>query len=94
MPVSDDLVNARPADVRKLAKSLEQFGQKMAQASKEANRAIGAAYWHDSQKDRFEARYRDLQKRVNGFVSSEVRDMVTSLNRLAADLERVRGHRF
>ena len=92
--MADDLVNVKPDDVRKLARSLERFGQQMNQASKEASNAIRAAHWHDNQKAKFEARYSEFQKRMNGFVSGEIKEMINSLNRLATDLDRVRSHRF
>ena len=92
--MADDLINVKPDDVRKLARSLERFGQQITQANKEAMNAINAAHWHDSQKDKFESRYRDFQKRMNGFVSGEINEMTKSLNRLASELDRIRSHRF
>jgi len=92
--MSGDLINVKPDDVRKLARALERFGQQMTQANKEAMSAISAAYWHDSQKEKFEARYRDFHKRINGFVSGEISEMTGSLNRLASELDRVRSHNF
>lgn len=92
--MSSDLVNVKPEDVRKLAHALDQFAQQMRDANKQARRAVDAAQWNDRRKDQFLARYSDFGKRLDGFVSGEIRDMVKSLNALAVDLERVRSHRF
>lgn len=89
-----DLVNADPNDVRKLARALQQFEQKVNDANKQAQRAIDQANWHDGQKDRFASQYKDFQRQTNSFVSGKVRDFVKSLNSLAADLERAKSRRF
>jgi uncharacterized protein YukE len=89
-----DLVNADPNDVRKLARALQQFEQKVNDANKQAQRAIDQANWHDSQKDRFASRYKEFHKQTNNFVAGQVRDFVKSLNSLAADLERAKSRRF
>ena len=89
-----DLVNADPNDVRKLAKALQQFEQRVNDANKQAQRAIDQANWHDGQKDRFAARYREFHRQTNNFVAGQVRDFVKSLNSLAADLERAKSRRF
>lgn len=89
-----DLVNASPADVRKLAKALELYEQKLTEVTKQAERAINSANWRDGQKDKFEAKFKDFSKQSNRFISGEVKQMVKSLNGLASDLERARDHRF
>lgn len=92
--MSSDQVNADPADVRKLAKALQQYETKIMDLNKQTLRAIDQARWNDRQKDQFASRYKDFNKRTNSFVSGEVRDMVRSLNALAHDLDRAKSHRF
>ena len=92
--MSGDLVNASPADVRKLAKSLENYERKLIEITKEAEKAINAARWGDKQKDKFEARFKDFSKQSRNFVGGEVKQMVQSLNGLASHLERARDQRF
>jgi ABC-type transporter Mla subunit MlaD len=92
--VSSDLVNADPNDVRKLARALQQYEEKVTELTKQTQRAIDQANWNDGQKERFAARYKDFNNQTNRFVSGQVRDFVKSLNALAADLERAKGHRF
>lgn len=92
--MSGDLVHANPGDVRKLAKSLQQYEQKVVDASKQAQKAIDRANWNDRQKSQFEERYRNFHKQTNSFVATQVRDFVKSLNALASDLERARSRRF
>ena len=94
MTVSGDLVNASPGDVRKLAKALEHYEQKLIEITKEAEKAISAARWGDKQKEKFEARFKDFSKQSRNFVGGEVKQMVQSLNGLASHLERARDHRF
>lgn len=90
----DDLINVKPDDVRKLARSLERYGEQMIQANKDAARAISRAYWHDPQKEKFESRYKEFQKRLNSFVGGEIKEMTSSLSRLASELDRIRSHRL
>jgi hypothetical protein len=92
--MSSDHVHANPDDVRKLARALQQFEQKVTEVSKQAQRAIDQANWHDGQKDRFAARYKDFNNQTNRFVGGQVKAFVKSLNALAADLERAKSHRF
>lgn len=92
--MSSDLVHADPNDVRKLARALQDFEQRVTEISKQAQRAIDQANWRDAQKDKFAARYNDFHNQTNRFVGSHVRDFVRSLNALAADLDRAKSHRF
>jgi chemotaxis regulatin CheY-phosphate phosphatase CheZ len=92
--MASDLVNVRPEDVKKLAKALERFEQRIKQATKEARHAIDSANWNDPQKAKFEGRYKDFQKRTNSYVEGEVHQMVKSLNQLAAKVEQIQRHRF
>lgn len=92
--MSTDHVNASPSDIRKLARSLQDFENKITEVTKQGRRAIDGAYWHDKQKDRFVMLYKDFQNRNDRFVATEVRQMVKSLNALATELERARDHRF
>lgn len=92
--MSSDLVHADPNDVRKLARELQQFERKVTEVSRQAQRAIDRANWHDSQKDRFAARYKDFHRQTNSFVAGQVRGFVKSLNALASDLDRAKRHRF
>jgi glycyl-tRNA synthetase beta subunit len=92
--MSSDLVNVRPEDVKKLAKSLERYEQVIKQANKDAAKAISDARWDDGQKHKFDARFRDFQRRTNGYVEGEVRQMVKSLHQLASRLEQIQQQRF
>jgi hypothetical protein len=92
--MSSDLVHADPNDVKKLAKALQQWEQRITDASKQAESAINSANWHDRQKDQFTAHFKDFQKRTRGFVGGEVKQMVGSLNKLASDLERAKNNRM
>ncbi|MGY1802957.1 hypothetical protein ACI78T_06725 [Blastococcus sp. SYSU D00922] len=89
-----DLVNASPQDVRKLAAALAAYQQDVAAAGKKVRGALNAANWHDPQKDKFEARYRDLQKGLDRFMSGEVTAMVKGLKDLARKLEDIRSTRM
>lgn len=90
----DEAVHASPTDVRRLAKALEAYKTDVKSASKKVNSALGAARWHDSRKAQFESRYKDLQKRIDGFMSGEVDQMVKQLNELARRLEEIRSIRM
>jgi len=92
--MSRDIVHADPKDVRKLADALQQFEQKVTEASRHAQKAIEQANWHDSQKDRFAERYKGFHRQTNNFVGGQVKEFVKSLNALAADLERAKSHRL
>lgn len=92
--MSGDLVHADPNDVRKLAKSLEQFEQRVLDVAKQTQKAIDQANWKDGQKDRFESRYRDFHRQTQHFVGGQVKDFVKQLNALAYDLERAKSRRF
>jgi Skp family chaperone for outer membrane proteins len=92
--VADDLINVKLDDVKALARALQHYGEKMKQANKEASNAIARAHWHDKQKDQFETRYRDFQRRINSFVDGEIKEMSKSLNRLASDLDHIRSRRM
>lgn len=88
------MVNASPADVRKLATALTAYRQDVLSASKKVRGALGSANWHDSRKSQFESRYQDLQKRIDGFMSGEVDQMVKQLNDLARRLDEIRNVRM
>lgn len=92
--MSNDVVNASPADVRRLAAALNVYKQEVAAASKKVRGALGSADWNDSRKAQFEARYKDLQHRIDGFMSGEVDQMVKTLNELARRLDEIRGIRM
>jgi hypothetical protein len=89
-----DAVNADPADVKKLARALEQYQARVNDASKQAQQAINHANWNDRQKQQFEDKFRDFQRQTDRFVGAQVKDFVKQLNALAGDLERARSHRF
>lgn len=92
--MANDGVNASPVDVRKLATALGHYKQEVAAASKKVRGALGSANWHDSRKAQFEARYQDLQKRIDGFMSGEVDQMIKQLNDLARRLDEIRNIRM
>jgi hypothetical protein len=92
--VSDGRVIASAKDVRKLATALELYKKDVSDASKKVRGALNAAYFHDARKTQFDARYRDHEKRINGFLSAEVDDMVRSLRNLAAKLDELNNIRM
>jgi hypothetical protein len=92
--VSGDHVHADPADLRKLAKALEQFDQRVLEIAKQTQKAIDGTNWKDAQKDRFEARFRDFHRQTQRFVGGQVKDFVKQLNAHASDLERAKSRRF
>ena len=92
--MADDQVHASAEDIRKLAAALKAYRQEVTSASKKVQGALGSANWHDSRKDQFESRYRDLQKRVDGFMSGEVDSMVKALNELAHRLDDIKNVRM
>jgi hypothetical protein len=89
-----DAVHADPADVKRLAKELQHFQQRVNEASKQAEKAINRANWKDRQKQQFENRFHEFQHQTDRFVGTQVKVFVKQLNALAADLERARSHRF
>lgn len=92
--MATDGVHASPADVRKLAAELGKYQKAVNAAGKQVQSALGAANWHDKQKDGFEARYRDLQKSIDRFMTGEVQAMIKGLNELARRLEEIRSMRM
>lgn len=92
--MANDAVNASPTDVRKLASALGAYKNDVAAASKRVRGALGAAHWNDSRKTQFESRYKDLQKRIDGFMSAEVDQMIKQLNDLARRLDEIRNIRM
>ena len=79
-------VKASSKDVRRLATSLKRYQDEIKQASKAVEKAIGAANWHDKQKDH--------NKQVNRFVTDQVNEMIKSLNALASKLEEIERMRM
>lgn len=89
-----DRVNANPNDIRKLATALAAYKKQVETASKQVQGALNAAHWHDPQKDKFEAHYKDLQRSINGFLNGEVEQMVKSLNQLAQKIAEIQAIRL
>jgi uncharacterized protein YukE len=89
-----DRVNANPADIKKLAAALGAYKGEVSAAGKKVQGALAAANWHDPQKDKFEARYRNLQSSMNRFLDGEVDVMIKNLNTLAAKLAEIQSVRF
>jgi F0F1-type ATP synthase membrane subunit b/b' len=89
-----DLVHADPADVKKLTRALQQYQQRINEASKQARQAINRANWKDKRKQQFEDKFRNFQKQTDNFVGAQTKDFIKQLNALAADLERARSHKF
>jgi uncharacterized protein YukE len=87
-------VDASSVEVRKLAAALKQYRDDTKQISRRVDGAINAANWRDSRKDQFEARYRQVAKQIDGFMSSQVEDMIRSLNDLARKLEEIERMRM
>jgi len=81
-----EFVHASPADVKKLAAALAEYKKEVEQAGRRVQGALGGANWHDPQKDRFEARYKNFSKSINSFLNGEVDAMIKALNDLAAKL--------
>ena len=81
-----------PAEFRVPAEAARQ--RREAFLSRRTQAALGAANWHDAQKDKFEARYRDLQRSIDRFMSGEVTGMITGLNELARRLAEIRSMRL
>lgn len=92
--MSTDGVHASPEDVKKLAAALKKYQTEVSAAGKRVQGALSSANWHDRQKDQFEARYRDLQKTLDRFMSSEVQAMVKGLTELARRLDEIRSMRM
>jgi len=89
--MSNDMVSASPADIRKLAAALNAYKLEVAAASKKVRGALGSANWNDTRKAQFESRYLDLQKRIDSFLSGEVNQMVKALNEMARRLDEIRS---
>ncbi|HSL73888.1 MAG TPA: hypothetical protein VK853_05460 [Ilumatobacteraceae bacterium] len=87
-------VNASSADVRKLAAALKQYKEETKQVGRRVDGAIRSANWHDKNKDQFETRYRDFTRQIDRFMSTQVEDMVRSLNDLARKLEDIERMRM
>jgi len=87
-------VHASPEDVKKLAGALTRYQKEVNDAGKKVQSALGAANWHDGQKDTFEERYKDLQKSIDRFMSGEVSTMIRGLNELARRLTDIRSMRM
>jgi sugar diacid utilization regulator len=92
--MSSDGVIADPNDVRRLAKELQRFETEMLQLIKSAHKAIDRANWHDRQKEKFVAQFRDFERQNQRFVNERTKQFVASLNGLASDLERAQSRRF
>jgi hypothetical protein len=92
--MSSDGVHADPKDVRKLARALQDFELKITEISRQGQRAIDSANWHDRQKEQFAARYRDFNRQTSRFIGNEVKQMVKQLDQLARDLEQAQSRRF
>jgi hypothetical protein len=89
-----DIVNASPADVKKLADALHAYKKEVEAASKRVQGALNSANWHDPQKQRFEARYRDFQRGINSFMNGEVDAMAKALHDLAGKLAEIKSVRL
>ncbi|RLV47709.1 hypothetical protein D9V37_16300 [Nocardioides mangrovicus] len=89
-----DMVNASPQDIRKLAGALAAYRDEVTKASKKVQGALAQANWHDSRKQQFEGKYRDLQKKIDSFMSSDVDQMAKGLKQLASKLEDIRNVRM
>lgn len=87
-------VKASSQDVRRLAGSLRRYQDDMKAASQSAQKAIGAAHWHDRQKDQFAARFQEHNRQVNRFVNEQVDEMIKSLHVLASKLEDIERMRM
>lgn len=92
--MSNDGVVASPQDIRRLATSLTRYKQEVSVASKQVQGALNQADWHDRRKDQFETTYRDLQKKIESFMSGEVDQMIKGLNQLASKLEDIQNVRM
>jgi uncharacterized protein YukE len=89
-----DQIHASPQDIRKLATSLNAYKQDVSAASNRVQGALSHANWHDSRKEQFEGKYRDLRKKIDSFMSGEVDQMIKDLNRLASQLDEIRNVRM
>jgi|SoimicmetaTmtHAB_FD_contig_31_23750719_length_2225_multi_3_in_0_out_0_2 hypothetical protein len=89
-----DIVNASPEDVKKLAAALVAYKQAVETAGKRVQGALSSANWHDPQKDKFEARYREFHRSIGHFMSAEVDAMVKDLNNLARKLAEIKAMRL
>ena len=80
-------INARSTDVLKLAGALKRYQQDQKQVTKQVSSAISSANWQDKKKEEFEARFKDHSRQLERFVTSQVDEMVKSLNELARKLQ-------
>lgn len=92
--MAHDGVNASPADLRRLAKALTTYRNEVTAAGRKVSGALQAAQWHDSKKDAFEAKYRELEKALDRFMSQQAADLAKGLNEYASRLEHVRDTRM
>jgi hypothetical protein len=92
--VPSDAVNTSPTALRDLARELRRFQESVQQASKQAHNALARAPWNDGQKQRFVARFNELDKTNRRFLEGEMAQMVKSLEELAQRIERAREVRF
>ena len=92
--MANDGVNASPQSVKQLASALLTYQKEVTAAGRQVQGALAAANGHDGQKDKFEARYKDLQKTIDRFMSGEVAGMVKGLDELARRLAEIRSMRM
>ncbi len=84
-------IDIGPDEPRKLAAALMAYKQAVEAAGKRVQGALSAADWHDPQKDKFEAHYRDFQRSISRFLAGEVDAMVKDLNNLARKLDEIKA---
>jgi len=92
--LSDDLVNVRKTDLLKLEREIQEYEKTVSEAGKRMERAIGAAYWRDSNKERFAARFKDMKRQTDRFVSGECQTMAKRLRELAAKVDEFQNSKF
>ena len=84
----------RPQGRPQTASALTQYQKTVTDAAKSVQSALSSADWNDSQKQQFEARLKQLNGSVRRFMDSDVKEMITGLNKLASQLEAVRQIRM
>lgn len=87
-------IDIGPEEPRKLAAALAAYKQAVEAAGRRMQGALSAADWHDPQKQRFEARYRDFQGSVGNFMTTGVDAMIKDLNDLAHKLAEIQAMKF
>jgi hypothetical protein len=92
--LSGDLVNVRKSDLLKLEREIQQFEQAVNEAGKRMERAIASAHWRDSTKERFAAKFKDMKRQTDRFVSGECRTMAKHLRELAAKVDEFQNSKF